>query len=293
MQGFDREDVAAKAIAYKQQRGSVNQTKVFDNLERTDYILARNCLALIQQYYTEPRIVNITHLDVTREPEEVQVNQEDPVTGQIVNDLTLGEYDITVTSSPYRASIEDSQFEQARALREIGVPIPDSVLIENSRLMRRAEIVKQMQGDQESPEAQKQRELEMRGKEAEVAGLEGDAQLKHAQAQKTQAEAQTAAQGDGMAEIQKMQAELQMERERLDAELQAKFAEMQMKMEEMQMKLQMKGEEHQMNMAVKQQEAAQNAQIREEDAAAKRAMMLRQQAESGEEAGEQQSNVTA
>lgn len=41
MQGFDREDVAAKAIAYKQQRGSVNLTKIQDNMQRTDWILAR------------------------------------------------------------------------------------------------------------------------------------------------------------------------------------------------------------------------------------------------------------
>lgn len=35
MQGLTA--VAAKAIAYKQQRGSVNLTKVLDNLERSDY----------------------------------------------------------------------------------------------------------------------------------------------------------------------------------------------------------------------------------------------------------------
>ena len=275
MQGFDREDVAAKAIAYKQQRGSVNLTKVLDNLERTDYILARNVLDLIQQYYTEPRILNITHSDVTREPEAVPINQVNPETGAIMNDLTIGEYDITITSSPYRASIEDSQFEQARALREIGVPIPDAVLIENSRLQRRADIVKQMTGDQNSPEAQKQRELEMRGKEAEVSGLEGDAALKHAQAAKTQAEAQ----GGDQAELEKMQIELQMERERMSMELQKMREELDMKWQEMQMKLQAKSEEHQQDMAIRGQEAAQNAQIREEDAAARRAQMLREGAQ--------------
>jgi len=51
--------VAAKAIAYKQQRGSVNMTKVLDNLERTDYILARNVLDLVQEFYTEERLINI------------------------------------------------------------------------------------------------------------------------------------------------------------------------------------------------------------------------------------------
>ena len=288
MQGFDREDVAAKAIAYKQQRGSVNMTKVLDNLERTDFILARNCLDLIQQYYTEPRIVNITHLDITREPEEVGINQPDPVTGAIMNDLTIGEYDITVTSSPYRASIEDSQFEQARALREIGVPIPDSVLIENSRLMRRAEIVKQMAGDKESPEAQAAAALEQRGKEAEVSGLEGDAALKHAQAQKAMQEAQG---GDG-AELEKAMAGMQLERERMDMELQKMREELTMKWEEMQLKLQMKQEEHQQDAAIKQQEAAQNAQIREQDAAVRRQAELKRASQAVAAGGESPTTQT-
>jgi hypothetical protein len=285
-QGFDREDVAAKAIAYKRQAGSINQTKVMDNLERTDYILARNCLDLIQQYYTEPRIVNIIHSDPNRVSEQVSVNQPNPVSGEIENDLTLGEYDITITSNPYRASVEDSQFEQARALREIGVQIPDSVLIENSRLLRKSEIFKQMEGDQNSPEAQMQKQLQMRNQQAEVANVEADANLKTAQAQRAQSEAQ----GGSQAEIIKMQAEIQLERERMEIELKTKFAELQMKQQELEMKIQMKQEEHGQKMAIKAHEAAQEARRLEEEAFARRAQELRNEAAQGEE---QQSNTTS
>jgi len=278
MQGFDREDVAAKAIQYKTQRGSVNMTKVLDNLERTDYILARNCVDIIQEYYTEPRIVNITHADVTQTPEQVSVNQYDEATGAITNDLTVGEYDITVTSSPHRASLEDSQFEQALGMREAGINIPDSVLIENSRLTRRAEIVKQMEGDKESPEFQAEQARATRAKEAEVAGLEADVEVKRATAAKTMSEAQT---DTGQLDLEKMQAELQMERERLDMELQKMREEMALKQQEMEMKLQMQAREHQQDAAIKEQEAAQNAQIREEDAVLKRQMMAKNAAESG------------
>ena len=215
MMGFDREDVAAKAIAYKQQRGSVNLSKVLDNLERTDWILARNVLDLVQSYYTEPRILNITHDDLTREVEEMQINMPDPVTGQITNDLTIGEYDIIITTSPYRASLEDSQFEQARAMREIGIPIPDSVLIENSRLLRRAEILKQMESAQNSEEAQMQAQMQMRDSEAEIALKEAQAQKVSAEAQKVASEIGQKAGNDG----QQMQWELQMERQRIEMEL--------------------------------------------------------------------------
>ena len=273
MQGFDREDVAAKAIAYKQQRGSVNFTKVLDNLERTDWILARNVLDLVQQYYTEERLINITHDDPLREAEQIQVNHYNPATGQIENDLTTGEYDIIITSTPFRATLEDSQFEQARALRELGVQIPDEVLIENSRLMRKADIVKQMQGDQESPEAQKQRELQMRAQEAEVMNLEADAQKKQADTQLSMARAQKEAEGENP---ELKQQEMEMEFQKMQMELQKMREELNMKYEEMQMKLQLQQQEHQQAMQIKAQEAAQNAELRERDQQVKEEQMRQQ-----------------
>ena len=180
-QGFDREDVAAKAIQAKRQAGATNLAKPMDSLSRTDHILARNILDLVQQFYTEERIMTITHDEATGETETFAVNEVSPE-GQIVNDLTLGEYDVVVSSVPRRETLEDSQFEQAVALREMGVMIPDSVLIDSSRLMNKKDIIKQLQGDQESPEAQAAAELQRRAQEAEVGKAEGEAAQKHADA---------------------------------------------------------------------------------------------------------------
>lgn len=182
MQGFDREDVAAKAIQAKRQAGSTNLAKPLDNLTRSDHILARNILDLVQQFYTEERIMTITHDAATGEAETFTVNQTTPA-GEIVNDLTLGEYDVVVSSVPRRETLEDSQFEQAVALREMGVQIPDSVLIDASRLTNKKDVLKQMQGDQESPAAQAAAELQRRAQEAEVGKAEGEAAQKHADAQ--------------------------------------------------------------------------------------------------------------
>ena len=274
MQGNDREDVAAKAIAYKQQRSSVNHSKAHDNLERTDYLLARNVLDIIQNYYTEPRIIHITHDDVTKEPEEVAINQIDPATGEVINDLTLGEYHIVITSAPARVSMEDSQFEQALGMRKEGIAIPDEVLIENSRLMRRSEIVKKMQAAASSPEAQEKAALEMRSLQAQTAKLEAevgdkqaDTQLKTARAQKDMVTAEQLANGDTTgAELQKQQAELEMEQQRLDMELQAKREELAMKREELQMKLQLQQQAHAQDMQIKQESAAHDAQLKQAQA---------------------------
>jgi len=269
MQGNDREDVAAKAIAYKQQRSSVNHSKAHDNLERTDWLLARNVLDIVQEYYTEPRIIHITNDDVTKAPEQVAINQIDPTTGEITNDLTLGEYHIVITSAPSRSNMEDSQFEQALGMRKEGIQIPDSVLIENSRLMRRSEIVKQMADAANSPEIQQQKELQMRQLQATVAKLEAEVGKTQAETAQKGADAQikaNEAQGGQGVELQKMQAELQMEQTRLDMEMRAKQQELEFKREELQMKMQMQQEAHAQDMQIKQESAAHDAQLKQAQA---------------------------
>ena len=283
MQGNDREDVAAKAIAYKQQRSSVNHSKAHDNLERTDWLLARNVLDIVQAFYTDPRIIHITNDDVTREPEQVGINQVDPSTGEITNDLTLGEYHIVISSAPSRANMEDSQFEQALGMRREGIQIPDAVLIENSRLMRRSEIVKQMNDAANSPEMQQRKELDMRQLQATVAKLEAevgdkqaDTQLKGARAQKDLAQAQEVAQGgqDGV-ELQKMQVELDMEQKRLDMEMRAKQQELEFKQRELEMKMRLQQEAHAQDMRIKQQQAEQAAAAQRDQQVSDRAAALR------------------
>ena len=200
--GMDRADVAAKAIQQKRQANTTNLVKPFDNLTRSDYILARNVLDLVQEFYTETRIMTITKDMATGETEDFMVNYQNAV-GEIVNDLTLGEYDVVITSVPARETLEDSQFEQAMAMKEAGVALPDSVLIDSSRLQNKKQIIKTLQDQTNSPEAQQQRQLAMRGQAAEVAKTEAeatakgaDAQLKGAKTQETIVNTQIAAQGE-------------------------------------------------------------------------------------------------
>lgn len=251
MSGNAREDVSAKAVAMNQSRGSLNLSKPMDAIARTDYLLARNILDMVQEYYTEPRMLNIVMNRITGDMQQVVVNQPDPATGTITNDLTIGEYDVIVSSTPNRETLEDSQFEQATALRELGVQIPDEVLIENSRLNKRSEIVKQMRDAKESPEAMYQQqmtkmqaELELANLKAEAARVEADAGLKQAKQQMEMVKAQNEAQGNP-AEAQKLQMELQikqqefeLKRQEAEMELQFKREEIELKRQEMAMKLQ-------------------------------------------------------
>lgn len=248
--GNAREDVSAKAVAMNQNRGALNLSKVMDSMQLTDYILARNVLDVIQQYYTEPRLINIVSNRITGDSEQFEVNSPDPNTGQILNDLTIGEYDVVVSSTPARETLEDSQFEQAQSLRELGIQIPDEVLIENSRLNKRSEIVRQMREAKESSEAQYEQQVKKMGAElelakvkAEAARIEADAELKTAKAQMEQLKMQQEAQGDpaemqkAQMEMARTQQEIQAKQQLTEMELEYKRAELELKMQELQMKI--------------------------------------------------------
>jgi hypothetical protein len=181
MTGQAREDVSARAVERNKQSGATGLAKPMDSLARSDFILARNALDLIQEFYTEERMMTITKDQVTGETETFAVNQVTPE-GTIANDLTLGEYGVIVTSVPHRETMEDSQFDQAVAMREMGVPIPDDVIVDASRLQNKKEIIKKMSGNQDSPEARAAAELQHRAAQAEVAKIEAEAQAKGADA---------------------------------------------------------------------------------------------------------------
>ena len=278
MQGMDRADVAAKAIQQKRQAGSTNMVKPFDNLGRTDAILARNILDIVQEFYTEQRLMTITHDHATGESETFAVNQPnpEPETGteppespyqEIVNDLSMGEYDVVVTSVPRRETLEDSQFEQIMAMKEAGIQIPDSVVIDASRLMNKKDIIKQMQGDKESPEAKAQAELQQRGAaaevaktEAEVAQKQADAQLKGAKTEETAVKTQVLQQGepdDGSGQAKMAEAETKAQVAQHTAGL---------KEQEMQQKMSLAEREHQL----KREELGANLQMKEQDMQQKR-----------------------
>lgn len=209
MLGSAREDVSAKAVQFNQAQGNSAFAPLLDNLNRTDTLLAMRVLDLIQTFYSGPRLIHIAgdHPGATGEDLMLNIPQDD---GTILNDLTLGEYKVVVTSEPERDTFEDSQFEQAKSLRtELGIPIPDSFMIEVSRLRDKERLLQEMKGEMTDEEAEFQRQLQARLQiaelekiEAETARTQADAQLKATNAAKNQVEIQREATGQGDGEDQ-------------------------------------------------------------------------------------------
>jgi hypothetical protein len=181
-QGMDRADVAAKAIQQKKISSKTNLVKPLDSLVRTDYIIGRNTLDLIQEFMSEEQVLTIVKDSITGATEDFTVNEMTPE-GEVLNDLTIGEYGIVVSSQPQRETLEDNEFEQLVAMRkDIGIKIPDHVIIDASKLRNKKEIILAMEGDKNSPEAKKQAEQAARMAEATVSKEEGEAAVKHADA---------------------------------------------------------------------------------------------------------------
>lgn len=272
--GSAREDVSAKAVQENLKRGSLNQAKMLDSLNRSDFMLARNVLGMIQMFYTEPRLINITTNKYTGERAEVGVNQPTPE-GIIANDLSIGEFEVVVTSVPHRQTLEAEQFQQAVALKELGIPIPDKALIEHSSLYKKGDILKAMEEATNSAEAQHAKEVQKMGAELELANLkadaakaEADAVLKQARAKSESVKAAKELQGDETgSEMAKAQMEMQIMERESEIDIQKRQMELQIKQEELELKRQEMSLKHQgmqLDLAVKAKTAQADSQIAEQ-----------------------------
>ena len=241
--GSSTREVSGTALAAQKSAGSQSLEVVFDNLAKTRQMRADFMLTLIQDWYTETRLVQVTELDMDgrEQSTDTMVNDRevDVETGEetILNDLTLGEYAVIVTPIPHQETMQDSIFSQALEMREAGVTIPDWVLIENSRLPNRrevSEVVKKMQGAAEPTREeviaqQKAQAIQLAGQEAQVRNLSAQAAEREAKAQLLIAQAGNEAsaplremQLEGQKarmELEKMANQLAADRELIEARL--------------------------------------------------------------------------
>jgi len=223
MLGTDSPEVSGIAIQAKQNRGVLMIQVPLDNLKKTRHYLAEKILNLVQSYYTEERIIQITdEADPYKQRTPLVVNQMTPE-GRIVNDLTLGEYDVIINDAPARDNFDEVQFAEAIELRKAGVPVPNDLIVEYSHLAKKAMVadrIRQLEGTAPpTPEqAQLQQfqmesqirstQLEIAKLEAEVTRLQSETALNVAKTQSTEADPQL--------KVAELQSKLEMKREELD-----------------------------------------------------------------------------
>ena len=165
MLGLESAEVSGVALKTKEGRGQIQIQVPLDNLAYTRLLMGRKLLELIQTFYKEERLLYITRDDEPHAPrEELAINQVTPE-GTIINDITVGEYDIVVTTQPARDAFNDTQFAELLNMRQVGINVPAYRVIQNSHLAKKDEIAEEMRNleglGQPSPEQEQMQQLQM------------------------------------------------------------------------------------------------------------------------------------
>lgn len=225
--------ISGVAIREQTQRGQIQAIVPDEALKWTRHKLALKILELVQDFYTEGRIIYVADpLDPMDRNKEVYINAMDEQ-GNVPNDVTVGRYDVAIGTIPSRDTMNEIEFAQLMQLREVGVQVPDHVIIQKSNLTNREQLAKfvmDLQGFGEmTPEQQQQleeqQELQMRATLAEIAGLEAKASELQTRAAANQAKAESM-QGYNQAAIELAKIESDIEKKREELMLRARLAQL-------------------------------------------------------------------
>ena len=155
--------------------------------------------------------------------EELRINEMAPE-GRVINDLTIGEYDVIVATAPARDSFDEVQFAEALNLRQVGVAIPDDAIVEYSHLTKKGELAKRIREltGQEPPTPEQaemlamQNQLEMMNIQLEIQKLEAEVQKLQSEAALNMAKATDTAEVQPQLQIAEIQSKLAMKQQELE-----------------------------------------------------------------------------
>jgi len=242
MLGTDSSEVSGIAIQAKQNRGAVMIQVPLDNLRKSRQYLAEKVLNLVQTFYTEERVIQVTNEDDPLKPrEEMVINGQTPE-GEVINNLMLGEYDVVVATAPARDSFDEVQFAEAINLRQAGVAIPDDAIIEYSHLARKGELAKRIRmltgqepmTEEQATAAAQQAEIEMMGVQLEIAKQEAEIKKIQSEAAVNIAKVQDVAEVDPQMRMAELQAKIDMGQQQLNLRRELSSATNQQRADQMQ-----------------------------------------------------------
>jgi hypothetical protein len=232
--GARSNETSGKAIMARQREGDISTFHFIDNLSKAIRHAGRILIDLIPKVYDKPRVVRI--LGPEDDSENVKINQQTEDMDKIY-DLTVGRYDVTVSSGPSFTTRREEAVAQMtdmiRAYPDVA-PLIGDILAKNLDWPGADEIAKRLKAM--LPPQIKQMEDEGKSEippEAQAMMQSMQQNLQQMQQQMQQ----------GMQEFQKVQAENQglktqissksVDKEIKDVEAQVKMEELQVKREEL------------------------------------------------------------
>lgn len=157
----DKIETAAILSKMRQAAGLINLQDIFDNLRHSQKILGRKTMQLIQANYSPEKIMMITKKEITPEFYTKQ----------------FAKYDITVDEGVLTDTQRQSQFMHLMALKQIGIPVPDSLIISNSNLHGKKELtdILDQQAQAAAQQAEMQNQLAMQNQQTVTESLSAKA----------------------------------------------------------------------------------------------------------------------
>jgi hypothetical protein len=165
----DKVETAAILAKMRSSAGLIGLRGVFDSLAESQKILGKKVMQLIQKNYSPEKIRLITKKEPT----------EEFFSGN------WGRYNVVVEEGLLTDTQRHSQYMQLMALKQLGLNIPESLIIKNSNLHNKQELneILDAQAKQSQEMASKQEQLQMQQMQVMTDGIEAKAQSDIALAQ--------------------------------------------------------------------------------------------------------------
>jgi hypothetical protein len=203
MMGRQTNAISGKAITARQELGTTLTMTMFDNLRLAFQLVGEIKLSLIEQFYTEEKTIRIQ--GAPSQYDFVDLNYQDPDTGEMLNDITASQADFVIDSQNFTATMRQAAFEQLTKMLEklppdLGMALLD-IVVDMSDVPLKEALVQRIRDitGQKDPSKDPQDPEEVAKAEAEAAEqakqkelIEAiqmlEIRLKEAQAGKTEAE---------------------------------------------------------------------------------------------------------
>jgi hypothetical protein len=147
----DLSGVAVQSLQYAAQQ---KLAIVLNNLSLTRRMVIERTLENTQQFMGAERVLRIAEDDAfgikQHVPYVLNQRQDD---GSVLNDLTVGTYDLVLNEQPAQVTFDNSQFEQMKALRkDMAIPISDARVVRSSNLLDKSEIAEELERNSGKPD---------------------------------------------------------------------------------------------------------------------------------------------
>jgi hypothetical protein len=160
--GSAEDDKAGILSMLRQGAGLTTLQTLFDQLDYSQKILGRLFLDLIQCNFSPGKIKRI----IAEEPSPQFYSK------------AFGKFDVAIEEGCYSATQKQIQFKQLLGMREIGIPIPNHVLLEASTIQNKQELIEEIQKQEEQQQQMQQMQMEasLEEQKAKIKDLEAKAE---------------------------------------------------------------------------------------------------------------------